>query len=91
MGMYGENWQEIIAGNLSENVYISFDVDAFDPSLISCNRTPEPGGLFWDETMNLLKIVGMDRHIVGFDVVELAPFQSSPFFNYTAAEVSFIK
>jgi agmatinase len=87
MDMYGESWQEIIAGNLSENVYISFDVDAFDPSLLAATGTPEPGGLFWDETMNLLKIVGMDRNIVGFDVVELAPSKVHPSSNYTAAKL----
>jgi len=87
MGMYGENWQEIIARDLSENVYVTFDVDAFDPSLIAATGTPEPGGLFWDETMNLLKIVGMDKHIVGFDVVELAPSKSHPSSNYTAAKL----
>jgi len=87
LGMYGENWHEIIARNLSENVYISFDVDAFDPSLLAATGTPEPGGLFWDETMNLLKIVGMDRHIVGFDVVELAPSKAHPSSNYTAAKL----
>jgi agmatinase len=87
MGMYGENWQEIVARNLSENVYVTFDVDAFDPSLLAATGTPEPGGLFWDETMNLLKIVGMDKHIVGFDVVELAPSKSHPSSNYTAAKL----
>ena len=87
MGMYGENWEEIVARNLSENVYITFDVDAFDPSLLAATGTPEPGGLFWDETMNLLKIVGMDKRIVGFDVVELAPSKAHPSSNYTAAKL----
>ena len=85
--MYGENWQEIVARNLSENVYITFDVDVFDPSLLAATGTPEPGGLFWDETMNLLKIVGIDKHIVGFDVVELAPSKAHPSSNYTAAKL----
>jgi len=87
MGMYGDNWQEIIARNLSENVYITFDVDVFDPSLLAATGTPEPGGLLWDETMNLLKIVGMDKHIVGFDVVELAPSKAHPSSNYTVAKL----
>jgi agmatinase len=84
LGMYGENWQELVSKSLSENVYITFDVDGFDPSLIAATGTPEPGGLFWDETMNLLKIIGLDKNIVGFDVVELAPskyHQSSSFIS----------
>ena len=48
LGMYGENWQELVSKSLSENVYITFDVDGFDPSLIAATGTPEPGGLFWD-------------------------------------------
>lgn len=87
MGMYGHNWQELVARNLSDNVYITFDLDAFDPSLLPAVGTPEPGGLFWDETMNLLKIVGMDKNIVGFEVVELAPSKYHPSSNYTAAKL----
>jgi len=66
---------------------ITFDVDVFDPSLLAATGTPEPGGLLWDETMNLLKIVGMDKHIVGFDVVELAPSKAHPSSNYTVAKL----
>jgi agmatinase len=82
LGMYGDNWQELVSKSLTENVYITFDVDGFDPSLLAATGTPEPGGLFWDETMNLLKIIGLDKNIVGFDIVELAPskyHQSSSF------------
>lgn len=86
-GMYGDNWQELVVNNLSENVYISFDIDGFDTSLIQATGTPEPGGLFWDETMNLLKIVGMGKNIVGFDVVELAPSKYMPAANYIAAKL----
>jgi agmatinase len=84
LGMYGDNWQELVSKSLSENVYITFDVDGFDTSLLAATGTPEPGGLFWDETMNLLKIIGLDKNIVGFDVVELAPskyHQSSSFIS----------
>lgn len=87
MGMYGDDWQEIVARNLTENVYVTFDLDGFDPSLLPATGTPEPGGLFWDETMNLLKIVGLDRNIVGFDVTELAPSKAHPASTYTAAKL----
>jgi agmatinase len=49
MGMYGDNWQELAVKNLTDLVYITFDLDAFDPSLLPSTGTPEPGGLYWDE------------------------------------------
>lgn len=54
-------------------VYITFDIDGFDSSLIPATGTPEPGGLFWDETMEILEVVSAQAQIVGADVVELAP------------------
>lgn len=87
MGMYGDNWQELVSRNLTDNVYITFDVDGFDPSFMPATGTPEPGGLFWDETMNLLKIIGMDKNIVGFDVVELAPSKVNPSSSFIAAKL----
>ncbi|MEW5841866.1 MAG: agmatinase [Bacteroidota bacterium] len=87
MGMYGDDWQEIVARNLTENVYVTFDLDGFDPSILPATGTPEPGGLFWDETMYLLKIIGLDKNIIGFDVTELAPSKAHPASNYTAAKL----
>jgi agmatinase len=87
MRMYGDNWQELVARNLSDHVYITFDVDAFDPSLLPSTGTPEPGGFLWDEILSLIKIVGIDKKIVGFDVTELAPAKSHPASNYIAAKL----
>jgi agmatinase len=64
---------EAIAGMLSDAVYITFDLDAFDSSVISALGTPEPGGLHWDEVSDLLETVARTHRIVGFDVTELAP------------------
>jgi agmatinase len=64
---------EAIAGMLSDAVYITFDLDAFDSSVVSALGTPEPGGLHWDEVSDLLETVARTRRIVGFDVTELAP------------------
>ena len=64
---------EAIADMLSDAVYITFDLDAFDSSVISALGTPEPGGLHWDEVSDLLETVARRRRIVGFDVTELAP------------------
>ncbi|MCX6149686.1 MAG: agmatinase [Ignavibacteriales bacterium] len=87
LNKYGADWQSEIVNHLKENVYITFDVDAFDPSLLPSTGTPEPGGLFWDETMNLLRLVGKEKNIVGFDVVELAPVKGSASSNFVAAKL----
>lgn len=72
-GDYGEKWDEVIIDALKENVYVTFDVDYFDPSIMPSTGTPEPLGFYWDETMKLLKKLGERKNVVGFDVVELAP------------------
>ena len=84
---YTENWQQKVVNPLKENVYITFDVDGFDPSVISATGTPEPGGLFWDETMNLLKMVGKNTNIVGFDVVELASRKNDVSSSFNTAKL----
>jgi agmatinase len=70
---HGEEWMDTVLNTLSETVYITFDVDFFDPSLIPATGTPEPGGGFWHETMRFLGYVFQDKNVVGMDVVELAP------------------
>ncbi len=87
VGKHGPKWQNKILNSLDENVYITFDVDGLDPSFLPATGTPEPGGLFWDETMNLLRIIGERKNIVGFDVVELAPSNSHPSSNFVAAKL----
>jgi agmatinase len=64
---------ESIAAQLADDVYITIDLDAFDPSQVAAVGTPEPGGLLWDEVSELLETVARQRRIVGFDVTELSP------------------
>ncbi len=64
--------QEVLS-HLGENVYVSIDLDAFDPSQMAAVGTPEPGGLVWEEVVGLLAAVAGERRVVGFDVTELAP------------------
>lgn len=64
---------EAIADALTDSVYVTFDLDAFDSGTMSAVGTPEPGGLLWDEVSDLLETVASKRRIVGFDVTELAP------------------
>ena len=66
------DWKEEVLDQLTGPVYISFDVDYFDPSIMPSTGTPEPGGFFWRETLDFLKQVFHEKDVVGCDVVELA-------------------
>jgi agmatinase len=72
---------------LSENVYITIDLDVFDPSLIPSTGTPEPGGPEYYEIMDFLKDVMKKRNVVGFDVVELCPSPSNKAPDFIAAKI----
>ena len=80
-------WDDAVVDRLSENVYVSFDVDAFDPSIMPSTATPEPNGLYWHEVAQCLKKVVQQRKIVGFDVVELAPIKGLSHPNLTVAKL----
>jgi agmatinase len=58
---------------LGENVYITVDADVFDPSIMPAVGTPEPGGLQWQQVLNLLRAVAFHKHVVGFDIMEFCP------------------
>jgi len=62
-----------IISSLSKNVYLTFDVDGLDPSIMPSTGTPEPGGLGWYEVLNLINQVAKEKNIVGVDIVELSP------------------
>jgi agmatinase len=68
-------WDDYAIGKLTNHVYVTFDVDGLDPSVMPATGTPEPNGLFWHETMTLLRKLGQRKHVVGCDVVELAPMK----------------
>lgn len=68
-----EAWMMRAANQLTENVYITIDLDGLDPSIMPSIGTPEPGGLGWYSLLNLLKIIISEKNVVGFDVVELCP------------------
>ncbi len=86
-GLHGKNWQEKVINGLKKNVYITFDVDYFDPSLMSSTGTCEPLGFYWEETIALLKKLGKQRNVVGFDVVELAPKKGNPYPDFLTAKL----
>jgi agmatinase len=80
-------WDDFVTEKLTENVYISFDIGAFDPSIMPSTGTPEPNGLLWDEVMQCMRKVARKRRIVGFDVVELAPIKELRHADVTAAKL----
>jgi agmatinase len=86
-GSYGIDWQPAVVHSLQERVYVTFDVDFFDPSIMPATGTPEPGGFLWDETIQLLRRVGAEKTIIGFDVVELAPKPVFPHASYLSAKL----
>lgn len=76
-GMYkSEGWVNKVVKRLHKNVYITVDLDVFDPSIMPSVGTPEPGGLDWYQVTSLLKNVSENKNIIGFDVVEFCPSEN---------------
>ncbi|WP_430816308.1 agmatinase [Carboxylicivirga sp. RSCT41] len=68
-----DEWMDKAIKQMGDNVYLSIDLDVFDPSIMPSTGTPEPGGLLWYPTLKFLKKVFSERKVLGFDMVELAP------------------
>ena len=76
-----------IVDSLTDNVYVSIDLDVFDPSIMSSTGTPEPGGLLWYDMLEFLKLVFEQRNVVGFDIVELCPDEVNKAPDFMAAKL----
>jgi len=76
-----------VLASLTKNVYLTFDLDALDPSIMPSVGTAEPGGLLWQETLNLIKAVSKKVKIVGADMVELCPIPGLEAPNFLAAKL----
>ena len=72
-----------------KNVYITFDVDGFDSSIMPATGTPEPGGLFWDDVLPIIKKVCQMGNIVGADINELAPIKNFNSYNFLVAKLAY--
>src|SRR5215212_9746860 len=81
------DWIERVVDSLSETVYITIDVDGFDPAIMPATGTPEPGGLTWREALGLLRRVIEQRNVVGCDVVELSPMAGNVAPNFMCAKL----
>ena len=73
----------------NKNVYITFDVDGFDSSLMPATGTPEPGGMFWDDVMPIIKNVCLVSNVVGADINELAPIKNFNSCNFLTAKLAY--
>ena len=82
-----KTWQRKALKTLSKNVYITIDLDVFDPSCMPSTGTPEPGGLNYYEVLQFLRSVIESRNIVGFDVVELCPNPANKAPDFLAARL----
>ena len=82
-----KDWMKDVVSQLSENVYVTVDLDVFDSSLMPATGTPEPGGMLWYDVIELLKAVAEKKNVVGFDVVELCPIECNKAPDFVAAKL----
>lgn len=82
-----DTWMDSAIDQMTENVFITIDLDAFDPSIMPSTGTPEPGGLLWYETLEFLKQVFEEKNVVGFDIVELCPNKDDKSSDFLAAKL----
>ena len=80
-------WMDSALEQMTENVFITLDLDVFDPSIMPSTGTPEPGGLLWNETLEFLNKVFGEKNVVGFDIVELCPNSNNKAPDFLAAKL----
>lgn len=83
------NVADIVAPLKDRPIYLTFDVDGFDSSLMPSTGTPEPGGLFWDDAMNIIKAASQIGTIVGADINELAPIENLHGPDFVASKLAY--
>ena len=84
-----EAWQKEVLEHLRPRVYISIDLDVFDPAIMPAVGTPEPGGLHWYEVLELLRLVCKTRQVVGADIMELCPQPGNIAPDFFAAKLAY--
>lgn len=82
-----DSWMQKAVSTLGETVYLTIDLDVFDPSVLPSTGTPEPGGLGWYPVLKFLRMVFSQKNIVGFDVVELSPNSGEKSSDFLAAKL----
>jgi agmatinase len=84
---YDDTWMDKAIEQLTQNVYLTFDLDGLDPSILPATGTPEPGGLLWHQTTRFLRKVIDKKNLIGFDLVELCPDESNKTSDFLAAKL----
>ena len=82
-----DEWMEDAVHKMTNNVFITFDLDVFDPSIMPSTGTPEPGGLYFYETLEFLRLIYRKKNVVGFDIVELCPNEQEKSSDFLAAKL----
>ena len=80
-------WMDSAIDQMTDNVFITIDLDVFDPSIMPSTGTPEPGGLLWYETLDFLRQIFEEKNVVGFDIVELCPNKDEKSSDFLAAKL----
>jgi agmatinase len=83
----GPGWMDRVLETLNQQVYLTFDLDVLDPSIMPSTGTPEPGGMDWYTVLALVRRVAEKREIIGFDVVELCPEPTNRSPDFLAARL----
>ncbi|MDA9090131.1 agmatinase [Pelagibacteraceae bacterium] len=86
---YKWNLKKITNMFLNKNVYITFDVDVFDSSIMPATGTPEPGGLHWEDVIPIIRDVCKKANVVGADINELAPIKNFDSYNFLVAKLAY--
>ena len=82
-----DDWMDRALNALGENVYVTIDIDGFDPAYAPGTGTPEPGGLDWYQVTGLLRLAAAEKNIVGMDVVEVMPIPGQAVTEFLAARL----
>jgi agmatinase len=80
-------WIDDVIEKLNYHVYVTIDLDGFDPSIVPATGTPEPGGLVYNDVINLMRKLIVKKKLVGFDVVELCPIQNNKASDFLASKL----
>lgn len=81
------DWMQKSIDQMTEDVYLTIDLDVFDSSIMPSTGTPEPGGLYWNTCIQYLKMVFEQKNVIGLDIVELAPIEGNKAPNFLAAKL----
>lgn len=81
------DWMDQVLSKIGDTVFITIDLDVFDPSIMPSTGTPEPGGLTWHQVVDFIKLVAKHRNIVGFDIMELCPNKTNKGPDFLAAKL----